>query len=344
VLQPAVAVVHRVEHEDILPVRRLAAQVPEADLGLADLAGIIQQLLPVERGQRAGHHKAVGHTTGGECTAPERAQLEGVVHQAVVVVRAVAAKSTFIRLHGRQAGGHLPAPGGAGGCEGQFVGLVLLAPDLQAQAGAVEEAPVGVQPGGAHRVVQRIHLVFQHQGLPVGTVGPPARLVQLLECYGLAALAGRQFLQVLGEFAHQVAAGNPDRQGHLLPCCGAGDGQGDAEQVRMQIGRGDPVVQWGGCGGRCRRTLGHAARLYASKCPGIQSEVRSTSALPANTAELAWPGRWCCPLQGGWRSDTQCAKPGGVPISHWRGVAPPGRMSVRRERACRRQTPGWGCR
>ena len=31
-----------------------------------------------------------------------------------------------------------------------------------------------------------------------------------------------------------------------------------------------------------------------------------------NTAELAMPGRWCCPRRGGGRSDTQCAKPGGV--------------------------------
>ncbi|MNL24221.1 hypothetical protein D3C87_1456460 [compost metagenome] len=30
-----------------------------------------------------------------------------------------------------------------------------------------------------------------------------------------------------------------------------------------------------------------------------------------NTAEPALPGRRCCPLQGGWRSDTKCAKTGG---------------------------------
>jgi hypothetical protein len=28
--------------------------------------------------------------------------------------------------------------------------------------------------------------------------------------------------------------------------------------------------------------------------------------------EPALPGHWRCPLQGGWRSDTKCAKPGGV--------------------------------
>ncbi|RSZ46091.1 hypothetical protein EJO70_06440 [Variovorax sp. 553] len=34
-----------------------------------------------------------------------------------------------------------------------------------------------------------------------------------------------------------------------------------------------------------------------------------------NTAEPALPGRWCCPRRGGWRSDTKCAEPGGVPIT-----------------------------
>src|ERR1700757_4259159 len=40
-----------------------------------------------------------------------------------------------------------------------------------------------------------------------------------------------------------------------------------------------------------------------------------------NTAEPALPGRWCCPLEGGWRSDTKCAKPGGESRT-WRDVFP----------------------
>ncbi|MCY1371169.1 hypothetical protein D9M69_583010 [compost metagenome] len=43
----------------------------------------------------------------------------------------------------------------------------------------------------------------------------------------------------------------------------------------------------------------------------VLSDTRLTHRPSGNTAEPALPGRWCCPLQGGWRSDTKCAKTGG---------------------------------
>ena len=64
---------------------------------------------------------------------------------------------------------------------------------------------------------------------------------------------------------------------------------------------------------------------------GQRSEARSR-----NTVEPAPPGHRCCPLQGGGRSDTKCAKPGGDAIYPAWLLAEPLRLDMDGERPCYR--------
>ena len=70
-LQAAIAVVHRVEQEDVAVEagRRLA--VPETQLRLADAARVGEQPFAIETRRRAGHHELVRHTAGLETAAPQ---------------------------------------------------------------------------------------------------------------------------------------------------------------------------------------------------------------------------------------------------------------------------------
>ena len=57
-----------------------------------------------------------------------------------------------------------------------------------------------------------------------------------------------------------------------------------------------------GCAaGVCHRAVGSAlgVSIHGSKAPSPRRRQERTQ--PRNTAELALPGCWCCPLQGGWR-------------------------------------------
>ena len=98
VFQPAVAVVHGVEHEQVAGKRGLALAVPEANGGFANLLRVGQQPLAVKRWRGPGHHEAVGHTACGELAHPEVAHFHGAVHQFVVVGCGVQAKAFFIDL------------------------------------------------------------------------------------------------------------------------------------------------------------------------------------------------------------------------------------------------------
>ncbi|MNU75741.1 hypothetical protein D3C71_652800 [compost metagenome] len=85
------------------------------------------------------------------------------------------------------------------------------------------------------------------------------------------------------------------------------------------------------------------SRRFAWPNNGTQSlsgqGPQERAGLSRNTAEPALPGRRCCPLQGGWRSDTKCAKPGGLlkppatPCGWCRRRA--GCRASRRTRCCR---------
>jgi hypothetical protein len=138
----------------------------------------------------------------------------------------------------------------------------LLAVHAQAQAGAVEEAALRIQPGGAHGVVQRIDLVAQHQRLPgAGRPLMPAALSSCCTATPRVPWRALQLLQVFGELAHQVAARNPHRQRHLLHGRGPGNGQRDAKQVGMQVGGLDAVVN---ARRQAEDFLAAMRRLYAS--------------------------------------------------------------------------------
>ncbi|MCY1513852.1 hypothetical protein D9M68_483710 [compost metagenome] len=271
VLEPAVAVVHRVEHEHVAVDRQLRpaalaglVAVPEADLGFADGLGVGNEAIAVERGRGARDHEAVRHAAGLELGAPEGAHLDRAVGQFVVAGGAVAAEAVLVGLRRHERGGARPARGVGrqrGRHDLQRMRRLGLALDTQADAGAVEEAARGVEPGGAHRVVVGAHLVVQHQRLARHAVDLPAAFVELRQHRLAAALRGAQALQVLGELAHEVAAWDPHRQRHALLRGGRGDGQRDGEQARMQVGALDAAMH-GGRGGGCGRAPGSGGRRH----------------------------------------------------------------------------------
>ena len=272
VLQAAIAVVHGVEHEHIACERQLAlglAAVPELHLGLADALGVSQQAFAVKTGRRCRHDEAVRYTIQREAGVPEIAQFERAVGQRIVIGGEVAAKALGIDLYRIQSGRQ--PPGRIGRCHRDRMRHPGAALGLQAQAGRVEEATVGIEPGRAHRVVVGVDLVADRQRLAGAAFHHPAVLVQLHHAAGLAVLAGAQLLQVTRKFADQVAARNPDRQHQFLLGSGLLYHHLDLEQVLMRIGCRYLVADGGGGGcrtclyrGRCRSGgffLGHAASI-----------------------------------------------------------------------------------
>jgi hypothetical protein len=185
-LQPAVTFIHGVQQEHVARQRRLAAAVPEGDLRVADAAHIGQQPLAIEGRPGAGHHELVRHAARVELAAPEAPQFHRVVGEFVVVGAKVLARARG----GRHRRGHLPA--GRQRADAQPLRLCVATFDAQEHAGAVEEAAVAVEEGGAHRRVEGIHLVTQLQGARAFAVHRPAALVDRLDAAFAHALAGLQ--------------------------------------------------------------------------------------------------------------------------------------------------------
>ena len=272
VLQAAVAVIHGIEHEHIARERQLAlglVAVPEAHLGVADALRVGQQACAVKAGRRRGHDETVRYAMQFEVGLPEIAQLERAVGQRVVIGCQIAAKAACIDLFRIQPGSQ--PPGRIGREHRDRMRQTGAAHGLQAQAGRVEEAAVGIKPGGAHRVVVRVDLVADRQRLAIAALHHPAVLVQLHHAAGLAVLGGAQLLQVTGKFADQVAAGNPDRQHQLLLCGGLLHRHLHLEQVLLRHGCRDLVADGHSRGNRGRRCscsgrnrgffLGHATSI-----------------------------------------------------------------------------------
>ena len=70
-------------------------------------------------------------------------------------------------------------------------------------------------------------------------------LIQLPQGHRPFAAVGVQPDDVLGEVAHQVAAGNPGGQAQALPGgVRLGNGQHDLKQMRRRIGGAQGVVVW----------------------------------------------------------------------------------------------------
>jgi len=113
VFQPAVAIIHRIEHKHIVFVGRLGG-VPEANFSFADFLRVGQQFRAIKCRWGPGHHETVWYATGLEGTAPERAHFHRAVGQLVVVGCQVSTKTILGDLDGRKACCHLPVfDGGA---------------------------------------------------------------------------------------------------------------------------------------------------------------------------------------------------------------------------------------
>ena len=271
VLQAAVAVFDEVVQEHVALERRAGCArrtatprlrpVPERDLRFANALGINEQAFAVEVGQRVRNDVLVRHAAHREVAAPEAAQLDRVVGQLVVVRAAVGAAPCSIDLQCRHGGCDLPA--GRQRLQLHAVRRGLAALDTQAHAGAVEEAPARVEKGSAHRGVERIHAVAHDQRTAPAAARQPGRLVDLLKRQRARVLRGADAREVARELAHQVAAGDPDRQAQALLWRGLCDGERDAEVMGVRFGGGDAVQDHGRgacCGEReLRVATGRAA-------------------------------------------------------------------------------------
>ncbi len=248
VLEAAVAVFRRVEHEHVARERRLAAAVPEADLLVADALGVGQQARAVELRPRAADDELVHDTARRELAAPERAQLERVVGELVVVGRLEDLRARRLRAPGRLRARVDPRhPGGDVPTRRQLVQLDAMrlggaAVDRQAQAGAVEEAAVVAEPGGAHRRVERVGVVRDDQRGAARSRDAPAILGQLHQRSFLRALARLEAAEMARELAHHVAARDPRGQAQGLLGRRIGDGQRDLELVGRRVGDLDSIV------------------------------------------------------------------------------------------------------
>ena len=256
-LQSAIGIVHCIEHEQIVLLRRFVRQalacrraVPETNFGLANTPGVRQQLFTIKCGRGTGHHQAVAHAARDERAAPEPPHLHRAVDQFIVVGGLVAAKAKFGGFDGLQCGRHLPATQRLVARDLQHMGQELLAVYTQEQAGAVEKTAARIQPGAAHRVVERIHLVTHQQRRSRVAGDFPVAFVQLHQGQRMAALDGTQSLKVFGKLAHQITAGYPDRQTQALQGGRLGDRERDTEQVGVQVGDLNPVVD----ARKCART------------------------------------------------------------------------------------------
>ena len=239
VLEAAIAVIDRVEHEHVALERRLRflAAVPERDLRFADLLRVVDQALAIEARPRAGDDELVrprhaprmrrARTSRARTgDRPARRSRRPRRHPFDVLARG----------HRRR---HLPAARQL--AERDRMRLVLAALDAQAQAGAVEEAARRIEKRCAHGGVEGIDEITQRQRRAPLARRLPGRLVELRQRHRLVALPRFEPRQMARELAHHVAAGNPHRQRQALRRGGRGHRQRDAELMRMQIVRLDAV-------------------------------------------------------------------------------------------------------
>ncbi len=256
-LEAAVAIVDGIQQEQVALERRAAVGMPEGDLGFADLPGVGEQPVGVEIGQRAGDDEPVLDAMRLERAAPETPEFDGVVDELVVVVCLEGGATGNVgidRAHRRR---HLPRRRQR--ADLQPMRLVLASFDAQAQAGAVEEAAVRIEKGGAHRGIEGVDLVAQLQRLVTAAGDVPSRLVALRRHEFAVTLPGVQTRQVARELTDQVAAGNPHRQADPLQRRRVGHRQADAKAMRMK--RRDEVDSVGnheggsGVGARIREAL-----------------------------------------------------------------------------------------
>ena len=249
--------------------------MPEPDRRLADALGVGQQALPIKARQGARHDELVGHTAGFELAAPEVAQLDRMVDQFVVVGGLEFGRAARCACCCPHRGGDLPLRRQL--ADLQALRLAVSAMHPQQQAGAVEKAASGVEKRRPHRGVEGVDAVAQRQRTAALAIHRPGGLVELCQRAGLAALAGLKPGDVAGEFAHHVAARNPDRQRHGLPHIRLGHRDRDAIVVAVQIGDIDAVVNH-------QRTIGQAPAA-----PRKQLSVATPVNRNRSVSQCAWP-------------------------------------------------------
>jgi hypothetical protein len=211
VLQAALAFVGGAQQKDVALERRPAAPMPESDLGPAQACRVGEQPRAVETGPGAGNDHFMRHAGHVEGAAPERAEFERVVDQFGIV----GGLETLAHAAAVHRGGHVPARRQP--AQAQALGLHRAALGGQEQAGAVEKSARLVEPGTAHRRVERMHPPAQLERGVTLAMRDPARLVELINAHRPTALRALQILQMAGEFAQQIAAGQPHRQRQQLP-------------------------------------------------------------------------------------------------------------------------------
>jgi hypothetical protein len=183
----------------------------------ADGGKVLPQALTVQGGS-AGQHEMVRLACDHEIEALELPEEEGLVDQLGVIGGAITAESPGRRAIGRQGRRHLPAGARRAGrrLDVEPAGPVCGAFHPQEEAGAVAQGVIAVEVGGAHRQLAGIDVVDQrHRRIDRRQL--PGRFVDFRKPDRPAVVGfSAQGDDVPGEIAHQIAAGNPGRQGDAL--------------------------------------------------------------------------------------------------------------------------------
>ena len=170
-LQATIAVINRIEHENIAFKRWLF-------FGFVDLPcqNIISasQIFCVSANNLAPSKVAVAPATTKRCftprtvkfATPKRTQFKRAIHQFVIIRKRITTKTLLVdTLSGVAPVATCQLRLLPTGFQGQDVWGVFLPFHAQAQTGAVEKPTRIVQPSGSHRIVMRKHLVADANGL-----------------------------------------------------------------------------------------------------------------------------------------------------------------------------------
>ena len=245
VLEAAIAVVDRVEHEHVALERRLACGRARNAICASQMRlRVGQQPLAVEQRQRAGDDELVRHAGSAEVAAPEAVRARPGDRQVRRSRRLRTCRGRWRRPSGRAARSRPASRAGIAPVRTRCVScsrpctrrnkLVPLKKPRCASRNAVRT-----------EVSNAYDAVAQRQRRTSVARDAPSRLVELLNgrrCRRPDAPPGRQ---VARELAHHVAARDPHRQADELLRSRLVDGERDAKQMRLRFAGIDAKLDHG---------------------------------------------------------------------------------------------------
>ncbi len=245
VLEAAIAFADCRDLEEVSVERCTASRraAEEIDVPLADACKVAREALEIGA-RAAGERDFVAHAAGREHGQREVAHLDRVVDERVVALGAIAAEAVrggavgFER--GRDAPGRVRFRRRRDDVE--RAGSRFTPLGAQEHARTVEVGARRIEVGGAHGQVERIDPRDDGQR-GARRRRPPDVLRLLAQRDGPAARLRAHVDELTGEFAYQIAAGNPGRQAEALPARLRGvDRAAYFEEVRVRVERRNAVA------------------------------------------------------------------------------------------------------